>query len=150
MAYDWWSSRSPASGQDTLVRAVAMQTASERGGRVWYTAQKRNDARDAWMDSIEAVTSSGLGSAVKVRLTNGSESLRVIASGGTYRVFARSGALHGRQSDRVFLDEGWAHSAERGAELMQAIVPTQPPASARRRGSCPRPEPTCRNGSKPW
>lgn len=127
MAYDLVVVTVPRqAGKTTLVRALAMQTAMERGGRVWYTAQKRNDARDAWMDSIDAVQRSALGSSVRVRLTNGSESLTVKESGGTYRVFAPLGAaLHGRQSDRTFLDEGWAHDLARGRELMQAIVPTQ-------------------------
>lgn len=126
MAYDIVVVTVPRqSGKTTLVRAVAMQRLMTPGGRVWYTAQTRNDARDAWLDCVDAVQRSPFGPLVRIRLTNGSESLSVPDRGSTYRVFAPLGeALHGRQGDVVFLDEGWAHSAERGRELMQAIVPT--------------------------
>jgi Phage terminase-like protein, large subunit len=76
------------SGKSTLVRALGVQAALAEGGRAWYSAQTRNDARDGWMDAVEAVTRSPLAPAVQVRLTNGSEALRVSSTGGTFRVFA--------------------------------------------------------------
>jgi Phage terminase-like protein, large subunit len=112
------------SGKSTLVRALGVQAALAEGGRAWYSAQTRNDARDGWMDAVEAVTRSPLAPAVQVRLTNGSEALRVSSTGGTFRVFAPTPeGLHGRQVDRVFFDEIWAHDAQRGTELLSAAVP---------------------------
>lgn len=113
-------------GKTTLLRSTGVHTALQNDGRAWYTAQTRNDARDNWMEAVTQVERSILGEAVKTRLTNGSESLGVPVTGGFFRVFApMPDALHGKQSDRVFVDECWAFSRERGKELMQAIVPTQ-------------------------
>lgn len=112
-------------GKTTLVRTVALWAAMQEAGRAWYTAQTRNDARDAWIDATEAVTRSALADAVHVRLTNGSESLQVPATGGTFRVFAPSPeALHGRQADRIFYDECWAHDLSRGRELEAGGIAT--------------------------
>lgn len=114
------------SGKTTLVRAAGVHTALQRDGRAWYTAQTRNDARDNWIEAVSLVERSILADAVRARLTNGSESLMVPSTGGFFRVFAPlPDALHGKQSDRVFADEIWAFSRERGKELTQAIVPTQ-------------------------
>jgi phage terminase large subunit-like protein len=113
------------SGKTTLVRSMAMQRCATPDARVWYTAQTRNDARDAWMDAVSLVTRSPLKAGVQVRLTNGSESLTVKSTGGTFRVFAPlPDALHGRQGDLVVIDEAWSLSAERGREMQQAILPT--------------------------
>lgn len=125
MAYDLVVVTVPRqSGKTALVRSLCLQRAMVPGGRAWYTAQSRNDARDAWLDAVELVARSPLRHAVTVRLTNGSESLSVRGAG-TFRVFAPlAEALHGRQADLVVLDEAWAHTMDRGRELMQAIVPT--------------------------
>lgn len=112
-------------GKTTLLRALGVHTALQKDGRAWYTAQTRNDARDNWMEAVNQVQRSLLAEAVSVRLTNGSEALTVPATQGFFRVFAPlPDALHGKQGDRVFVDEIWSFSRERGAELTQAIVPT--------------------------
>jgi hypothetical protein len=112
-------------GKTTLLRALGVHAALQKDGRAWYTAQTRNDARDNWMEAVNLVQRSLLAEAVSVRLTNGSEALTVPATGGFFRVFAPlPDALHGKQGDRIFVDEIWSFSRERGAELTQAIVPT--------------------------
>jgi hypothetical protein len=52
--------------------------------------------------------------------------------GSTFLTFPpRRDALHGKQADLAFVDEAWAHNAETGADLRQAIRPTM----ATRRGA---------------
>lgn len=92
--------------------------------KCWYTAQKRGDARDNWLDLVKLVRRSPLGNRVRVRESNGSETL-TFPTDSTYRVFAPSeDALHGKANALVVVDEAWAMSEVRGDELMQAIVPT--------------------------
>jgi hypothetical protein len=92
--------------------------------KCWYTAQKRADARDNWLDLVKLVRRSPLGNRVRIRESNGSETL-TFPTDSTYRVFAPSeDALHGKANALVVIDEGWAMSEVRGNELIQAIVPT--------------------------
>lgn len=96
-----------------------------RQQRVWYTAQTGQDARDKWLEWLERVEYSRLGRLVRPRRTNGSESMRW-PTGSTLRPFAPvPEALHGKQSDLVMPDEGWAFTMSQGAALETAIVPTQ-------------------------
>jgi len=93
--------------------------------RVWYTAQSGQYARDKWAELVEDLLDSPLADRVDVKQTNGSERV-TFPNGSTLRPFPPTrDALHSMQSDLVILDEAWKHSAERGAELMQAIGPTQ-------------------------
>lgn len=95
--------------------------------RVWYTAQSGQYARDKWGELVDEITATGspLRSRVTVKLTNGSERV-TFPNGSTIRPFPPTrDALHSMQSDLVIMDEAWKHSADRGAELMQAIGPTQ-------------------------
>jgi hypothetical protein len=115
------------SGKTTLLRALAVhRLLTTADASVWLTAQRRNDARDTWSQAVRLVERSRLAGAVTVRRTNGSEALSVPRTGSEFRVFAPAeDALHGKTTDLVCVDEGWAFTAERGAQLMQAIVPTQ-------------------------
>jgi hypothetical protein len=93
--------------------------------RVWYTAQSGQYARDKWAELVEDLLDSPLADRLEVKLTNGSERV-IFPNGSTLRPFPPTrDALHSMQSDLVIIDEAWKHSAERGAELMQAIGPTQ-------------------------
>jgi hypothetical protein len=93
--------------------------------RVWYTAQSGQYARDKWAELVEDLLASPLAARVVVKQTNGSERV-IFPNGSSLRPFPPTrDALHSMQSDLVILDEAWRHSAERGAELMQAIGPTQ-------------------------
>jgi len=92
--------------------------------RVWYTAQKRIDARDNWMDVARRVRRSPLRPSAKIRESNGSESIE-LANGSTYRIFApHDEALHGKANAMVGVDEGWSFTETEGTGLVQAIVPT--------------------------
>lgn len=111
----------------------------KRDARVWYTAQTGKDAsawmRDEHFPSLERATLFGRPGSPSARYTRskraGQEGIDW-RHGSTFRVFPPlRDALHGKQSDLVFLDEAWALSAEQGADVRQAIRPTM----ATRRGA---------------
>lgn len=113
-------------GKSSLIGPLCIARTLEPHGRAWHTAQTRNDARDAWIQELDVLEMSPLAAGFRSRLTNGSETLTARATRGTWRPFAPTRAgLHGKQSDIVVIDEGWAFDMERGLELIQAIVPTQ-------------------------
>lgn len=101
--------------------------------RVWITQQTGKDA-SAWMRDehfpslADALLFGRPGSpACRYVLSKraGSEGVEWRATGSTFRAFAPlRDALHGKQSDAVFVDEAWALDAEQGADLRQAVRPT--------------------------
>lgn len=112
-------------GKTTITGGTGLHrtlTGEDRG--VWYTAQRREDARDNWMLLVKRLRRSPLKDLVKVRESNGSESISV-PTGSEFRIFAPvADSLHGKATDLVMVDEGWAFDEARGDELTQAIVPT--------------------------
>lgn len=114
------------SGKTTLVESVGVQRCMRPGRKVWYTAQKGQDARDKFLEMAADLRASPLDPYVSLRRTNGSEQLTFLPTGSTFRPFPPiEDALHGKQSDLVFPDEAWAFSLAEGQALEQAIVPTQ-------------------------
>ncbi len=111
-------------GKTSLIGSTSVHrsiTGTDRG--VWYTAQRRQDARDNWMLLVKRLRRSPLAGLIKVRESNGSETV-TFPTGSEYRVFAPSeDALHGKATHLVTVDEGWAFDEVRGDELVQAIVP---------------------------
>lgn len=103
-------------------------------GRVWITMQNGKTV-DEWMRE-EHFTNLAQGSAIfgapgskscKYSLSKraGSVGVKWPATGSTFTTFPPTrDALHSKQSDLVFVDEAWAHDAETGAALRQAIRPT--------------------------
>lgn len=93
--------------------------------RIWYTAQTGKDASEWFVN--EAMPAMGpMDHLVHHRRPSGSESWTYHHNRSIVRMFApQRDSLHGKQSDGVFLDEAWAHTDLRGAELLQAIGPTQ-------------------------
>jgi hypothetical protein len=114
------------SGKTLLVLTVAVLVGlSQPGRRVWYTAQTGQDARDKWLELIDELNRTPLGRLATVRRSNGGERLRWF-NGSQLRPFPPvPEALHGQQSDLVIVDECWSFTADRGAALEQAIIPTQ-------------------------
>ena len=116
-------------GKTTWLLAEALERCLFGGPfrRVWYTAQNGQYAREKWGELVAELTAPAapLRRHVKVQLTNGAERL-VFPNGSTFRPFPPTkDALHSMQSDLVIVDEAWRHDRVRGAELMQAIGPTQ-------------------------
>lgn len=112
-------------GKTSLIGSTGVHrgiTGEDRG--IWYTAQRRQDARDNFMILVKRLRRSPLKALIKVRESNGSETV-TFPTGSEYRVFAPSDdALHGKATHLVTVDEGWAFDEVRGDELLQAIVPT--------------------------
>ena len=96
--------------------------------RAWLTQQQGKDAstwmREAWHEAMpSAWTARGH---VEKSLRAGSEGIYFPATRSRFQVFApKKDAMHGKQSDLTIVDEAWAHDAEKGLELDQAIDPTQ-------------------------
>jgi hypothetical protein len=112
-------------GKTTLILPVSLhRTLIRHLARTWFTAQKRQDARDTWMECAELVKASPLADLIVTRRSNGSEAL-TSPTGSTFRVFApNEDGLHGKSSEIVTVDEGWAFDAAEAAALEQAVVPT--------------------------
>jgi hypothetical protein len=98
--------------------------------RVWHTAQTGQDAREKWDELVEDIyddPNSPLKPLVRGKplRSNGKEALTFL-NGSKLRPHPPTReSLHGKQSDVNNIDEGWAFDDLRGAELMQAITPTQ-------------------------
>lgn len=116
------------SGKSELLFPVNVHRALIRDwSGVYHTAQSGFDARDRWLNWAERLESSRLARLMSgpARRANGGESIR-FRNHGAIRPFApQPAALHGRTTDLVGIDEGWAFTPERGRELEVAIVPTQ-------------------------
>lgn len=113
------------SGKTTSVMDVGLHRAlTVPGGRVWYTAQTGQAARERWVKELATPAEMKLGSLVKIKRGAGDTRL-VLPNGGEFRPMPPTADyLHGEQSDLVFIDEPWAHSEAAGAALLQAVVPT--------------------------
>jgi hypothetical protein len=116
-------------GKSLLVGVVAEHRAlTGRDRRIWYTAQT-GDAAAAWLREehvplLESVPA--LGGQWRARMSRGAEAIRWHRPRSTFGVFAPTrDALHGKQSDLALVDEAWTLDGIRGAELLQAIGPTQ-------------------------
>lgn len=116
-------------GKTELVKAMIVDRCLFHGPaqRVWYTAQKGDYARDQWAAVVTELSAKGspLAGLVAAIWSKGSEVL-TFPNGSTFRPFPPTrDALHSKQTDLVLVDEAWRHDPVRGAEIMQAISPTQ-------------------------
>ncbi|MGO2659593.1 hypothetical protein [Mycetocola reblochoni] len=100
------------------------------GRRVWYTAQSGQHASDAftglanyWEEELDE--SNVLRRATRSpRRSNGSQELRFL-NGSTFRPFPpTANALHGKQGDKVTVDEAWAFPAASGNAILAGLGPT--------------------------
>jgi hypothetical protein len=116
------------SGKTTLDLAQSVQRCLAAPRRkAWHTAQTGQDARKKWRELAEDVMTSPLRDLVdgRPRSSNGGESL-VFVNGSNLRPHPPTrDALHGEQSDLNNVDEAWVFDDLQGADLMQAITPTQ-------------------------
>lgn len=101
--------------------------------RVWITMQNGKTV-DSWMRSEHFASLAGArafgipGTATaKYQLTKRAGEVGVLwpALGSSFLTFPpKRDALHSKQSDLVLVDEAWAHNAETGADIRQAVRPT--------------------------
>lgn len=102
------------------------------GARCWYTAQTGKDAsawmRDSHFGALERAPLFGRPGSPACRYTRSKRAGQEGVDwkhGSTFRVFPpMRDALHGRDSDLVFVDEAWALSTEQGSDVRQAVRPT--------------------------
>jgi hypothetical protein len=95
--------------------------------RVWITMQNGKTV-DSWMreEHFENLKGAGVfrGRYAESRRA-GEVGVRWPALGSTFYTFPpKRDALHSKQGDLIYVDEAWAHGAEVGADLRQAIRPT--------------------------
>lgn len=110
---------------------LAMAQVGERmlsvpGFRAWYTAQTGGDARDQFLKfADETLEGTPLAAVMRTLRGNGHEVMKA-PNGSTLRPHPPTeAAMHGKQSDRSDIDEGWAFPDFHGQQLLQAIAPTQ-------------------------
>ena len=107
---------------------------SKRNGRAWFTMQTGKDAA-YWMREEHQGSLRNAGhlfgeegtAAAQYRLSKRADATGVQwrPTGSTFYSFApKRDAMHSKQSDLTIVDEAWAHDAEAGRELRQAIRPT--------------------------
>jgi hypothetical protein len=114
-------------GKTELKEDQAVQRAVQGPNRrVWDTAQTGQDARDKHRELADALAAGPLRDVIASRRqAAGSEGLTFV-NGSTLRPHPPTrDAMHGKQSDHNDVDEGWSFDELRGAELLQAIIPTQ-------------------------
>lgn len=99
---------------------------SRPGFRAYYTAQTGMDARDQFLKfAKEVVGGTPLDRVVTVLRGNGHEEMRFPNQSSIRPHPPEERAMHGKQSDKADIDEGWAFDDEQGDAVFQAIGPTQ-------------------------
>ncbi|WP_259462866.1 terminase [Corynebacterium diphtheriae] len=115
------------SGKTDGVGAQAIhRTLTSPNGKIWYTAQTGQKARDRWLEMVASVNRSPFAAFARTLKTNGSEALKFEAINSQFRPHPPTAdSLHSEQSDLNFIDEAWVFDDATAADLMQAITPTQ-------------------------
>jgi hypothetical protein len=118
-------------GKTTLIGTLADHRCISRpNARAWITMQNGKTA-DSWMRNEHLPSLSRLGDPDSKRSPY-RQSLRAGEIGPIWRRLnstfftfpPKRDALHSKQSDLAIISEAWAHSAEVGADIRQAIRPT--------------------------
>lgn len=114
-------------GKTALVGANSLHRALSGVDReCWYTAQRRQVARDNFMKLVKRVRRCPILAPPfsKIRESNGSESIS-FPTGSSYGIFAPTEeSLHSTSNALVNVDEAWTFDELRGDDLLQAIMPT--------------------------
>lgn len=110
----------------TFLHSLAILTAEPRA-RGWYTLHRREIGAALWRDELfPLLGASQLGRLVRLRRSNGSESVTMRRGGSTLRLFAPSGeALRSQNANVVVVDEAREFTLEAGARLEAAVRPAQ-------------------------
>lgn len=96
------------------------------GGKIWYTAQTGQSARERFLQELVPRVRSSLPGVTDLKMGAGDTRLTVPTIRSQMRPHPPSDKyLHGEQSDLNLIDEPWAFSEVQGDALMQAIIPTQ-------------------------
>ena len=114
-------------GKTTLARPTFLERCmSVPGVQAFMTAQMGKDATDRWNDLVSDLDAiPALKHHLRLHKSKGSEKCR-FPNGSYIAPFApHKDSLHGSTPQLVLVDEGWAFTAEQGADLMRAIRPAQ-------------------------
>ncbi|WP_104136585.1 hypothetical protein [Cryobacterium sp. Y62] len=113
-------------GKTTLALSTSIQNALlTKNRRAWYTAQSGAHATEKFLEMADVWSESTLkGMAKTPRRSNGSAALELL-NGSKFRPFPPTAdALHGKQGDKVDVDEFWFFTIVAATILKQAIQPT--------------------------
>jgi hypothetical protein len=119
-------------GKTILTLATLLQRAAKRKQTLcWYSAQTRDAAASAfrkeWVPLLAASPLHGPG--LRLRKSNGSEEVTILHHGvpsSSVALYAPTAtALHGSDADLVAQDEGWAFTADQGADIESGVQPAQ-------------------------
>lgn len=117
-----------AGKSDLCVVCAAERCMSRPGFRSWYTAQTGQDARDEFLKFYDdTLADTALRTLLGAGLKRGKgDEVATYPNRSHHRPHPPTEQkLHGKQSDRNDVDEGWAFAEEDGKALLQAIAPTQ-------------------------
>ena len=117
-----------AGKSDLCVVCAAERCVSRPGFRSWYTAQTGQDARDEFLKFYDdTLADTALRTLLGAGLKRGKgDEVATWPNRSHHRPHPPTEQkLHGKQSDRNDVDEGWAFDEEDGKALLQAIAPTQ-------------------------
>ncbi|WP_112769970.1 terminase [Corynebacterium heidelbergense] len=115
------------SGKTALVLAAGLhRTLITPNGKVWYTAQTGQIARERFLEDMAVDAERLLSPTVAVKRGAGDTRLIFPAIHSQFRPHPPTDtSLHSEQSDLNLIDEPWAFSEVQGDGLIQAIQPTQ-------------------------
>lgn len=115
------------SGKTALILALGLhRTLITPNGKVWYTAQTGQIARERFLKDMASDAEKLLGSAIAVKRGAGDTRLNFPPMESQFRPHPPNDTyLHSEQSDLNILDEPWSFSEIQGDGLIQAIQPTQ-------------------------
>lgn len=115
------------SGKTTMTLSLGLhRTMTTPGGKVWYTAQSGQAARERFLQELAPDVQRRLPGLFDLKRGAGDTRLIMPSIGSQYRPHPPTDKyLHGEQSDLNQIDEPWAYTQTQGNALMQALVPTQ-------------------------
>lgn len=115
------------SGKTTQTLSLGLhRTMITPGGKIWYTAQSGQAARERFLQELAPPVQRNLPGLFALKRGAGDTRLILPSTGAQFRPHPPTDKyLHGEQSDLNLIDEPWAYTEVQGDALMQAIVPTQ-------------------------
>lgn len=114
-------------GKTTMTLSVGLhRTMTTPNGKVWYTAQSGQAARERFLQELAPDVQRHLPGLFDLKRGAGDTRLIMPSINSQYRPHPPTDKyLHGEQSDLNQIDEPWAYTPAQGSALMQALVPTQ-------------------------
>lgn len=115
------------SGKTSLMRSIRVHRAIHRpGSSIWMTAQTGKDATKQWNKLRAALENSPrFKTRIHTRRSAGTESITFPTSSFISPFPPTEKGLHGETTNLVDIDEAWSFAQDDGAELLEAIEPTQ-------------------------